>query len=405
MNVLMLSPGYPAEMPLFTEGLAAVGARVVGLGDQSEGQLPERARRALARYVRVESLWDEGAMIDTARRLQSEVGIQHVECLWEPGIILAARLREALGLPGLDVERSTVFRDKEQMKRELDAAGIRTPRHARAGSVAECREAAESIGFPLVLKPIAGAGSADTYRVDAPDALERVLERVRHVRELSIEEYVDGEEFTHATICAGGEILYENMAWYRPKPLIGRSVEWISPQTVTLRDLDAEVLQPGRALGRAVLRTLGFRDGFSHMEWFRTPAGEAVFGEIAARPPGARSVDLMNFACDIDTYAGWAEAVCRGRLSQTVVRRYNSAVVFKRARGEGRIRRIEGLERLVARYRPHIVCIDLLPLGAARRDWRRTLISDGYLIVRHPELQATLEIADRIGTDLQIYAE
>jgi len=404
MNVVMLSPGYPAEMPLFTAGLAAVGARVIGLGDQPEEQLPERARRALTHYVRVPSLWDDAAMIDTVRRLQSDVGIQRVECLWEPGIILAARRREARGLPGLDVERSTVFRDKERMKRELDAAGIRTPRHARAGSAAECQDAAERIGYPLVLKPIAGGGSADTYRVDDPEALQRVLERVRHVRELSIEEYVDGEEFTYDTICAGGEILYENMAWYRPKPLIGRSVEWISPQTVTLRDVDAEVLQPGRELGRAVLGALGFRDGFSHMEWFRTAAGQAVFGEIAARPPGARSVDLMNFACDIDTYAGWAEAICHGRFSQPVVRRYNSAVVFKRARGQGRIQRIVGLERLVARYRPHIVCIDLLPLGAPRRDWRRTLISDGYLIVRHPELQATLEIADRIGTDLQIHA-
>ena len=112
----------------------------------------------------------------------------------------------------------------------------------------------------------------------------------------------------------------------------------------------------------------------------------------------------MNFACDIDTYRGWAEAVCHGRLTQRPERRYNSAVIFKRATGEGRIQRIEGLERLVARFRPHIVCIDLLPVGAPRRDWKQTLISDGYLIVRHPDLQATMEMADRIGTDLRLYA-
>jgi hypothetical protein len=31
-------------------------------------------------------------------------------------------------------------------------------------------------------------------------------------------------------------------------------------------------------------------------------------------------------------------------------------------------------------------------------------ISDGYLIVRHPELQRTLEIADRVGRELRLYA-
>ena len=30
MNVLMLSPGFPAEMPLFTRGLREVGAQIIG---------------------------------------------------------------------------------------------------------------------------------------------------------------------------------------------------------------------------------------------------------------------------------------------------------------------------------------------------------------------------------------
>ena len=80
------------------------------------------------------------------------------------------------------------------------------------------------------------------------------------------------------------------------------------------------------------------------------------------------------------------------------------AQVFKRAQGQGRIQHIEGLQRLLARYRPHVVCVELQPLGAPRRNWKQTLISDGYVIVRHPDLQATLEMADRFGTDLQLYA-
>jgi phosphoribosylaminoimidazole carboxylase (NCAIR synthetase) len=291
------------------------------------------------------------------------------------------------------------------MKQLLDAAGIRTPRHARATTENERREAAERVGFPLIVKPIAGAGSADTHRVDGPAELERVLPLVRHVDEISVEEFIDGEEFTFDTICSRGRILFFNVSWYRPRPLVGRSVEWTSPQTVALRNPERPELRAGVEMGRAVLRALGFRTGFTHMEWFLTASGEAVFGEIAARPPGALSVDLMNFASDIDTFKGWGEAVCHGQLGQEVERRYNAAVVFKRARGSGRISRVEGLERLVSRYRPHIVAVDLLPIGAPRRNWKQTLLSDGHVIVRHGDLQATLEMADRVGTDLQLHAE
>ncbi len=404
MNVLMFSPGFPAEMGLFTRGLARVGAVVHGIGDQPEAALPPPVRAVLSGYLRVPSLWNEDAVVAEVRRYAAARRLDRVECLWEPGMVVAARIREALGLPGLGVARTVPFRDKESMKRALDAAGIRTPRHARARGDREIRDAAVSIGYPVVVKPIAGAGSMDTHRVDDPGRLEEVLPSIRHVPEVSVEEFIDGEEYTFDTICVAGRIAYFNVAWYRPRPLIGRSVEWISPQTVTLREVHAERLRSGREMGAAVLRALGFETGFTHMEWFLSPSGEAVFGEVAARPPGAHSVDLMNFGSDIDTYTGWAEAVCRGTFSQAVERRYNAAVVFKRAHGEGRIRAVEGLERLLARYGEHVVSVDLLPPGAPRRNWRNTLLSDGWVILRHPDLRTTLEIADRFATDLRILA-
>jgi len=187
-------------------------------------------------------------------------------------------------------------------------------------------------------------------------------------------------------------------------PLTARQEEWISPQTVVLRDVEADRLAGGRDMGRAVLKALGFQTGFTHMEWYRTAKGETIFGEIAARPPGARTVDAMNYASDIDLFSGWAEAVLHGRFSHKLDRKYNSAIIFKRAQGTGNIRRIEGLERLQARFGPHIAAVELLPIGAPRRNWILTLVSDGFLVVRHPDLQTTLDMADAVGTDLHLYA-
>ncbi|MEL7060371.1 MAG: ATP-grasp domain-containing protein [Acidobacteriota bacterium] len=403
-RVLFFPCGFPAEMPFFARGLAAVGARVVGLGDAPVPALPQVTRHALSDYVQVRNLFDEREVVERVLAYARRRPIHQVECLWEPGMLLAARLREALGLPGLDVAATRPFRDKELMKRRLDQAGLRTPRHRAARSASEVRQAAEEIGYPLIVKPIAGAGSADTYRVADAEALEDVVRRTRHVETVSVEEFIEGEEYTFDTICAGGEIRYFNVAWYRPKPLVARSNEWISPQTITLREVDTPTLRRGIELGRKVLKALNFRDGFTHMEWFLTPSGEAVFGEIGARPPGARSVDLMNYGGDLDTFTGWAEAVVHGRFSQPVRRRYNAAIIFKRALGNGRIRRVEGLRRLLHELGPAVQHVDLLPVGAHRRNWRATLVSDGYVILRHPDLATTCAMADRVGRELTLFA-
>jgi hypothetical protein len=140
------------------------------------------------------------------------------------------------------------------------------------------------------------------------------------------------------------------------------------------------------------------------MEWYRKADGEVVFGEIGARPPGARTVDVMNYATDADLFSGWAHAVTHGSIPFPVERRYNAASIFKRAQGAGRITRYEGLDRLLAEYGDHVAAVDLLPLGAPRRDWRATLIADGMVIVRHPELPQAMEMAQRFAAELHLFA-
>jgi hypothetical protein len=403
VNIVMISPGYPVEMAYFTRALSAVGATVIGVGDQPASALPDAARDALAHYEHV-TLSDEGAVLGALHGLARHVSIDQVECLWEPYMLLAARIRESFGVPGMTVEQTVPFRDKERMKRAIDAAEIRTPWHVSATTVAAVWEAAERVGYPLIVKPIAGAGSADTYRVDSAPELADVLPSLRHVPEVSVEEFIDGEEFTFDTVCANGSILFENVMWYRPRPLQMRMHEWISPTSIVLRDLTIPDLQGGRRMGAEVLSALGFSTGFTHMEWYRKSDGEAVFGEIGARPPGARVVDLMNYATDGDLYVAWAEAVVHGRLSQPLERRFNSGCVFKRAKGVGRITHVDGLEALLAEYGDDVVLVDLLPVGAPRRDWRAVLISDGMIVVRHPELQRVIEMTERFAADLHMHA-
>jgi len=405
MKVVFLAPSYPPEMQQYTRGLAEVGAEVYGVGDTPTGSLPAELKRHLTDYLVVPRLMDEDDVIARVTGWLRGREVDRVLSNWEPLVILAARLRERFGLPGMSVDSVRGFRDKQLMKERVEAAGIRVPRSARVRTIKEAWAAAEQIGFPLILKPIAGAGSADTYKVESPAELERVLKQMLHVGEASCEEFIDGEEFTFDTVSIDGEPAYSNVASYLPKPLIARSDERVSPVIITVRDLAQPKLQTGIELGRRVLRALGMGDGFTHMEWFRKPDGEAVFGEIGCRPPGAHLVDQMNYTCDIDLFREWARVACWKQFAPPTERKYNAAIVFKRALGKGRITRIEGLENYMKRYGSWVVEERLLRPGTPRRNWKQTLTSDGHILVRHPEWDEAHRMAFAAADEIRLYAE
>ena len=140
------------------------------------------------------------------------------------------------------------------------------------------------------------------------------------------------------------------------------------------------------------------------MEWYRKPDGEVVFGEVACRNGGGHFVDMHNWANDTDLFREWARAVCGLQVAVQPARRYHVGMVFKRAQGDGRIVRIEGLEDLVERCGAWLMASELLPLGHARRDWKQTLLSDGFVAMRHPDLGTLHGMVDQAIGGLELFA-
>ena len=112
----------------------------------------------------------------------------------------------------------------------------------------------------------------------------------------------------------------------------------------------------------------------------------------------------MNYTGDIDLFREWARTVCWHSFEASRERKYNVGIIFKRAQGEGRISGITGLTEYYNRFRPHIVADTLLRPGEHRRDWKQTLLSDGYIVVRHPDWAAARDMAFAAATGIQLYA-
>lgn len=404
MKVVFLSPHYPPEMQQYTRGLAEVGATIYGVGDTPVQGLPGRVKGHLTDYLQVPRILDEADVIQRVHHWLRGREVDLVLANWEVLVLTAAKLRERFGLPGMTYDEVLGFRDKQIMKDRVKAAGLRVPRSRRVRTEAESRAAAEEIGYPLVMKPISGAGSADTYRVENSAELEVVLQKMRHVEIASCEEFIDGEEFTFDTVCINGKPAYMNIAQYLPPPIIARNVESISPIIITVKDMNQPRLQKGIELGKGVLSALGMGDGFTHMEWFLTKKGEAVFGEIGCRPGGAHLVDQMNYTSDIDLFREWARASVWKDFRATTERKYNAAIIFKRAKGQGKIQRIEGLRDFMARYGQYVVEEQLLRPGTPRRNWKHTLTSDGHIMLRHPDWETTKKMAEAAARDITLYA-
>jgi len=404
MRVVFLAPVYPPEMIEYTRGLAEVGAQVYGVGDTPREALPARVKPYLHDYLQVPRIMDEEDVMDRVTAWLRGKSIDRVLANWEPLVILAARLRERWKMPGMSVDAVTGFRDKQLMKERVAAAGLRVPKSRRVRTESETRAAAEELGYPLIVKPIAGAGSADTYKCENAKELDETLVKMRGVGEASCEEYIEGEEFTFDTVSIAGKPAYENVAQYLPKPLEMRSLEWVSPVIITVRDMAHKKIQGGITLGRKVLTALGMGDGFTHMEWFLTPKGEAIFGEIGCRPGGAHIVDQMNYTSDIDLFREWARVAVHGRFDADARRKYNAGIVFKRAFGEGRITRIEGLNEWLRMCGDCVVEEKLLRPGTPRRNWKHTLLSDGHVLVRHPDWDTAHRMSFAAATDIRMFA-
>ncbi len=405
MRVVFLQPNYPPEMQQYTRGLAEVGVEIYGIGDSHPDGLAPIVKRALSGYLHVPRIMDEDDVLARATEWLRGRSIDRVLANWEPLVLLAARLRERWGVAGMSVDTARGFRDKQLMKERVRAAGLRTPESRRASTKAEVWAAREAIGYPMIVKPISGAGSADTYRVESDQELEKVLAMTAHVVEVSCEEYIDGDEFTYDTISIGGRPIYENCTQYLPKPLEARTHEWVSPVVITIKDMEQPFVRKGVELGRGVLRALGMGDGFTHMEWFLTKKGEAVFGEVGARPGGAHLVDQMNYTSDIDLFREWARVVCFHAFEADATRKYNAGIIFKRAKGQGRITQITGLAAWKQRWGAWVVEDELSRPGTPRRDWHQTLLSDGHLMCRHPDWDTAKEMCFDAAANVTLYAE
>lgn len=395
-HIVFAAPFFMEATLRFIAGAAQLDDVALTIISQDpEDRLPAGIRQRLAAHWRVDDALDPRQLVEAVQALSRHVGpAERLLATLEQLQVPAAEARAALGLPGLSIDAARSFRDKSHMKNVLRENDVPCARHALVGSVSEAENFVAAAGFPVVVKPPAGAGGKSTFRIDNLSDLHALLQRQPpDPRFPSLyEEFVHGTEYSFDSVMLDGRLVWHSISRYMPSPLEVLENPWIQWCVLLPREIDGPEYDPIRDAALRGLQALGMESGLSHMEWFRLHDGRLAISEVGARPPGAQFTSLLSYAHDVDFYRAWPELMVFDRFNPPE-RRYAAGAAYIRGQGRGRIRRITGLDEAQRRYGELVVEAKLPREGQPPVD---SYEGDGYVIVRHEETAVVEEALQQI---------
>lgn len=373
-------------------------------------KLPADFREQLVGFEQVADGMSADHIAAGVSKLQQKIGkvdrlLGILEQLQEP----LASVRETLNIRGMDLATSSRFRDKALMKEEFGKAGIPCAGHRLCASLGEATQFASEVGYPLVGKPPAGAGSKATARCNDEAELRQFLMSVQPApgREVLLEEFVQGREFSFDSITLNGSHVFHNICCYYPTPLEVMDNPWIQWCVVLPRELDQPQFEEIHRVGPKALDALGMWTGMSHMEWFRRHDGSIAISEVAARPPGAQFVALMGHVLGVDMHRVFAELMVFERLP-LLERRYSVGAAYLRGQATTQprpgdkplvIQAVHGLDEVQREFGEYVVDGKLPIVGAPQA---QTYEGDGFLIVRDHDSEVVRKVVEQIVSRVRV---
>ena len=401
-NVVFVAPLFsPAASQMIEAAVSYPGARVSVVSQQPLDRLPPPLQG------RVVGHWQVGDVTDAAQ-LETAVGelaARHGRtdrCFgaYEQLQVPLAVARERLGIPGLSSASAMNFRDKARMKDRLRVAGVAVARHKLIATRDDAIAFVGEVGFPIVVKPPAGAGARDTHRILNVAGLEAALFAFRPNASdpMLAEEFLRGTEHSIETVSLHGEAVWHSVTDYAPNPLHVLENPWMQWCVLLPREVDDTPYDEIRVAAARALQALGMDTGVSHCEWFRRADGSVVISEIGARPPGAQITTMISRANDIDFVAAWVRLMIDGTFTPPQ-RTYAVGTVYLRGQGSGVVRQIEGLDT-VHREFGDLVCDSRLP--ALGQSPTGSYEGEGFIMVRHAETDVVRRALQRIVSSVRV---
>ena len=351
---------------------------------------------------------DVDAVIEAARRHGVD-GAMTVSA--DRAVPIVAAIAEALGLPGIGPDVAHAMTHKVVMRRLFADHGVPQPRFAAVHGLHDSRLAAETVGFPAVLKPANSGGQRGLYRLESADDLDAHLHAAlaeSPTQEAILEEFTEGLELNGIAVVRDGEVTVLTLSDRLRPEGAGFGVGWIHVYPTTLY---GDALAEAERVAAHSVRALGLEDGIAFPQLLAKPSGEVVAVEVAARIPGGQMADVVREGTgvellDIAILQAFGEPVPDALVTPS--RSQPLAVRFLTAEPgplpAGKVTSYSGLERVLAC--PGVVQAEVyFTVGETIRPVRLDGDRRGYVLAIGDTNLEALERAEAAARLLQVEVE
>ena len=405
LNVVFVAPYFVGSTLNCLRLLARMpDVRLGVITQEPRERVPTLAGDGIQGHYQVRDCLDAQQLIAAGQHFQQHWGrVDRLIGFLEQMQIPNAEARDALKIPGMGGEVARNFRDKNRMKAVLQQAGLPVARQRRIEGAADALGFVEQVGYPIVLKPLAGLGSRATMRASSQEELYAALDQLlpSPSNPIQAEEFVQGSEHTFETVTVQGRPVWQSSSYYLPGPLEVLETPWIQYCVLLPREPMPPHAEPFRAINTAALAALGMETGLSHMEWFIRADGSPVISEVGARPPGVHLMPMMGEAHGVDMWAKWLRLMLDGTFEMPE-RTHATGVAFLRAQGGGRtVTHIEGIQEVQERVGDLIVAAELPRPGQPRSTHYE---GEGWVLLKHPDTRRVVEGLRTTITGIRVVA-
>ena len=247
------------------------------------------------RYLHIDCSNPQDAA-DAITELGDKVPLDGVVAADDTGVEVASLAGNALGLASNNPDAARATRNKALLRSRLSAAEVPQPKFAVVEHGRSMQEAASTVGFPLVVKPLSRSASQGVIRVDHPEEVQPTVDRVRRIigddtSDLLLESYLPGDEVAVEGLVKDGELTVLAI-FDKPDTSAGP----VFPETILVTP--SRLPEPSQAecvrVAQAALKGLGLSHGPVHIE-LKILDGHVSVLEVAARSIGGLCSRSLSF--------------------------------------------------------------------------------------------------------------
>lgn len=215
----------------------------------------------------------------------------------EFAVHVAAWANERWGLPGLTLDMAVRFRDKKRMKQIAQLFNIPT---AKEVTFDELKSGAATL--PVILKPRSLAGAVGVRIItDACELSGLPRDTGDSYQDMSEHQYIIETYNSQPLYQLDAIVLGKQLAFLSAGEYLGKPIDYLAEQPLGYLSVPQEDLEAlWRPFAEQVIAAFDCPDGVYHIEAFGDAGAGLELLEIAFRPGGGHTTEMIAFAHGLD---------------------------------------------------------------------------------------------------------